>query len=166
MARRYRRIPQTHAIHPNVTPLIDIVMCLVVFFMLVARIGVQTGAQAMVLPASIQGVDIHDMGNTLTLNVWPGPGSEPVVTTFLKDHEEQLKVIDKDGQKPLAEALAYFRFGPDRTKGTGDDNSNFSVIIRAEQDTPYRFIEPVLTACAEAGVKTVNFNTRKVEVGR
>jgi biopolymer transport protein ExbD len=162
--KRKRRIPQVHAIHPNVTPLIDIVMCLVIFFMLVARIGVTTGAQAMVLPASIQGVDIHDMGNTLTLNVWPGPNDQPIVRTFIKDHEEELKITDKDGQKPLAEVLAYFRYGPDRRKNSDDDNPNFSVIIRAEQETPYRYIEPVLTACAEAGVRTVNFNTRKVEV--
>ena len=29
----------------NVTPLIDIVMCMIIFFMLVAKIGVDTGAE-------------------------------------------------------------------------------------------------------------------------
>ena len=36
--RRYH-IPDSHGNHPNVTPLIDIVMCLIIFFMLVAKIG-------------------------------------------------------------------------------------------------------------------------------
>jgi len=41
-------------------------------------------------------------------------------------------------------------------------NSNFKVIIRAESEMPFRFLEPVLTACADANVRNVNFNTKKV----
>ena len=44
-------MPESHAAHPNVTPLIDVVMCLIIFFMLVAKIGVSTGAEKMELPA-------------------------------------------------------------------------------------------------------------------
>src|SRR3954471_18063771 len=77
-------IPDAHVSHPNVTPLIDIVMCLIIFFMLVAKIGVSTGAEAMDIPASIWGTDIQDMGNTLTLNVRPGPVDEPQVTALVK----------------------------------------------------------------------------------
>ena len=41
----------------NVTPLIDVVMCLIIFFMLVAKIGVDTGAdQRISIPASLQPV--------------------------------------------------------------------------------------------------------------
>ena len=37
------------------------------------------------------------------------------------------------------------------------------IIIRGEADMGYRFLEPVLITCAEADVKNVNFNTKKVE---
>ena len=40
---RGHKMPAAHASHPNVTPLIDIVMCLIIFYMLVAKIGVNTG---------------------------------------------------------------------------------------------------------------------------
>jgi biopolymer transport protein ExbD len=40
-------MPAAHATHPNVTPLIDIVMCLIIFYMLVAKIGVM---RAWILP--------------------------------------------------------------------------------------------------------------------
>ena len=36
-------MPDSHTAHPNVTPLIDIVMCLIIFYMLVAKIGVNLG---------------------------------------------------------------------------------------------------------------------------
>src|SRR5215212_7314134 len=54
----------------NVTPLIDIVMCLIIFFMLVAKIGVKSGADPKIKPPStLLGGKIEDMGNTITLNV-------------------------------------------------------------------------------------------------
>ncbi len=54
----------------NVTPLIDIVMCLIIFFMLVAKIGVTSGADPKIKPPStLMGGKIEDMGNTITLNV-------------------------------------------------------------------------------------------------
>ena len=40
---RRHKMPDAHADHPNVTPLIDVVMCLFIFYMLVAKIGVNTG---------------------------------------------------------------------------------------------------------------------------
>ena len=42
-------IPDSHSAHPNVTPLIDIIMCLIIFFMLVAKIGAEYVAR--LLPA-------------------------------------------------------------------------------------------------------------------
>ena len=81
---RRRHMPQAHATHPNVTPLIDVVMCLIIFFMLVAKIGVSTGAEASIdIPASILGQDLKDPGNALTLNVRAGPGDAPMVTALV-----------------------------------------------------------------------------------
>jgi len=82
---RMRRMPDIKEGAVNVTPLIDVVMCLIIFFMLVAKIGVDTGAdQRISIPASLQGFDIKDMGNTLTLNVQPGPLDQPMVTALVE----------------------------------------------------------------------------------
>ena len=60
---RRRPLPPSHGNHPNVTPLIDVVMCLIIFFMLVAKIGVSTGADASIsIPASILGQELKDPG--------------------------------------------------------------------------------------------------------
>ena len=152
-------IPEAHVSHPNVTPLIDIVMCLIIFFMLVAKIGVSTGAEPMDIPASIMGTDITDMGNTLTLNVRPGAVDEPLVTALVKAggvgeaKTTELKLRDPaSGQNQLLNTLKMYR----------KQNDQFKVIVRGEAQMPYRFLEPVLVACADANVRNVNFNTTKV----
>lgn len=151
---RRRHLPEAHATHPNVTPLIDVVMCLIIFFMLVAKIGVNTGADPKIrIPATIQGQEIKDMGNTLTLNVQSSPLDEPLVTALVKGDVRELKVTDPTtGLHQLALELGHLREG----------NPDLKVIIRGDEGMDYRFLEPVLLACAEAKVKNVNFNTRQV----
>jgi biopolymer transport protein ExbD len=161
-------MPASHATHPNVTPLIDVVMCLIIFFMLVARIGINTGAEKMDLPASIQGVDITDMGNTLTLNIWPGRLDQPLVSALVENQQQDLPLREPNsGRNILLDTLRHFRYGADRKPGgTGKniDNENFKVIIRGGEDLAYRYLEPVLLTCAEANVANVNFNTEKMSV--
>jgi hypothetical protein len=105
------------------------------------------------------------MGNTLTLNVRPGPADQPMVTALVGGVVQEVKVIDPvTGQKPLLATLRQWRFGSDRPGGTHQaaDNPDFKVILRGDEEMGYIFMEPVLITCAEAKVKNVNFNTRKV----
>ena len=76
----------------NVTPLIDVVMCLIIFFMLVAKIGVSTGAQAMELPETIVGMKIEKLGDNLVVNVMD-PNPEVV------DPATGKPVVDDKGRK-------------------------------------------------------------------
>ena len=146
------RMPEVKEGNVNVTPLIDIVMCLIIFFMLVAKIGVSTGAEQMDLPQTVLGAKIEDMGNTLTLNVREIHGVElPLITALVQGRQQELKLVDPTtGKRPLVEVLTAMRKA----------NKDFKVIIRGAKDLPYRLLEPVLINCAEANVKNVNFNTR------
>lgn len=142
----------------NVTPLIDIVMCLIIFFMLVARIGVSTGADSkIVIPETILGAKIEDLGNTLTLNVRPGVGDDPFITALVSGEQKELKLVESavgGARSPLIDLLSQLRKG----------NDEFKVIIRGDKDMPYKYLEPVLSACSQANVANVNFNTRVVTV--
>ncbi len=152
----------------NVTPLIDIVMCLIIFFMLVAKIGVDTGVdRTIAIPASVLGTDIKlmDVPNSLTLNMKTGLANEPAVTALLKGSLAELKLNDGRGHNPLSESLKFFRYGQDLAPGgwgINADNPAFNVNIRGDREMDYRYLEPVLLACAEANVKTVNFSTEQV----
>ena len=154
---RRPRIPESHGNHPNVTPLIDIVMCLIIFFMLVAKIGVSTGADASItIPASELGQELKDPGQALTLNVRPGVGDEPMVTALVEgstNQPQEIKLVDTvTNTRPLLEILKKIKA----------NKPDLKIIIRADEDMGYKYLEPVLITCVEAKVKNVNFNTKTV----
>jgi biopolymer transport protein ExbD len=133
----------------NVTPLIDIVMCLIIFFMLVAKIGVARTTDQVDLPATIIGQMIKDMSNTVTINIHPRPGQDPQVV--IGDHEVPLH--DNNGGTPLLDVLKKFH---DTTQLAAKERK---VIIRADQGLEYRQLEPVLMAIAGAALTNVAYET-------
>jgi biopolymer transport protein ExbD len=160
---RRHRMPSMQEGGVNVTPLIDIVMCLIIFFMLVAKIGVTTGADSTIQPPeTILGVAIKDLGNTLTLNVRGGPRlEEPIVTALIEkgDREpKEIKIIERRGtiqDKPLERVLSAFQ----------KNNANAKVIILGEKDLQYHLLEQVLISCANAKITNVNFQTKPAGSG-
>ena len=169
------RMPQIKEGGVNVTPLIDIVMCLIIFFMLVAKIGVNTGAEKEIdIPVSQLGADMKEIGveSSLVLNIREVAG-QPFVTAMVESDGSvsktgkpvELKVIDPiTHTRPLTEALRRLRFGRDAKPGgarENADNPEFKVVIRGDKNMTYASLEPILLACMEANVKNVNFNTKK-----
>jgi biopolymer transport protein ExbD len=152
-----RHIPEVHSSHPNVTPLIDIIMCLIIFFMLVAKIGVTTGAEKIEIPTTVLGSKIEDMSNTLTLNIPSNLNADdPQIEALIKPQAggdavmTALPVRDSTtGQPVLQNTLAFYK----------KQNANFKVIIRANKDLDWRYLEPVILNCQAAGVVSINFNT-------
>jgi biopolymer transport protein ExbD len=147
----------------NVTPLIDVVMCLIIFFMLVAKIGVSTGIDHKIdAPQTYLGIKMTDLSNALALNLYPKPGGagldEPQILVTVKGRQKELKLQDTAGGKtthPLKEVLL------DMKKDRGD---KFKVIINADKGMKYAQLQLVLQTCAEAGVMNVNFATKKQTV--
>jgi biopolymer transport protein ExbD len=154
-------MPKVREGNVNVTPLIDIVMCMIIFFMLVAKIGVDTGSDRDVTPpASFLGEDVKDLGNALTVNVTNGPNipgapAQPVITCLLRGQRQEVRIRTEAGGQvryPLYEVLRDAR----------QRNSQFKVVIRADQNTQYQFLEPVLAECTRAGVN-YDFATQRGE---
>jgi biopolymer transport protein ExbD len=151
-------IPDSHTAHPNVTPLIDIIMCLIIFFMLVTKIGVTTGAEKIDIPTTILGSKISDMGNTLTLNIPDKLDADlPRVDAFVKSPGATVASMTNlalrdpvTQQNQLKNTLVYYK----------SQMPEFKVIIRANSELDWRFIEPVLLTCQDAGVRSINFDTK------
>ena len=151
----------------NVTPLIDIVMCMIIFFMLVAKIGVDTGADRNIdIPTSILGTDIKDMGNTLVLNVVNGPTGvpdpQPIVTALVRGQMEELKLHDYYNgqvQDQLLNTLKLYRQGDPLLKMA--PNPDFKVVIRGDRSLTFRFLAPVLMDCNLAHVRSFAFDTKQ-----
>jgi biopolymer transport protein ExbD len=170
----------------NVTPLIDVVMCLIIFFMLVAKIGVSTGAAPMALPTTILGSKIEALGDTVFLNV-TDPAFErdrktgiplrddngklvyipsarnldPVVqASFNENKADSQQTIDlrtPSGAHPFRDQLVA---ALNARKKAGKEK-DFSVTIRAEKDMSFGKLQLVLAEIAQAGVRNVNYGAKK-----
>jgi len=130
----------------NVTPLIDIVMCLIIFFMLVAKIGVTRGVDTAIKLPDADGARIADMGQTLTLNMHhiDSGFKGPQVTALLNPGSRDVTDFnfEKNGEKSLPALLRIFK----KTHEKG------SVILRGDQSLVFGELEKVLMAVAEAGI--------------
>jgi biopolymer transport protein ExbD len=167
---RRRNMPDIKEGGVNVTPLIDVVMCLIIFFMLVAKIGVATGAEQQIeIPVSTLGKDIKEIGieSSLILNIRE-VGNMPMVTALIEPDGSvsrtgkpvELKIEDPvTKRRPLMNVLRRLRQGD--PKAGLPPNPEFKVIIRGDKSISYRSLDPVLLACMEANVKNVNLNTAK-----
>jgi len=130
----------------NVIPLIDVVMCMIIFFMLVARIGVASGVERIDIPRTHLGDRLENYSNIMTLNIRAAESGGIQVRVMVEGQWRELSV--EDGT--LRDLLSRMRAR----------NELFEVIIRAERDLPFALLEGVLLACTQANVTRVHFNTQ------
>ena len=163
---RIRRLQheQGGASEINVTPLIDVVMCLIIFFLLVGKLSLDATIK---LPGTEVGE--ADAARSITISVLApdNPGSEPKVLV-----EGQPSA---GGQAGLAEAIsrailsknaaavsaAGGAVAPAAAGISGPTNSGIAVKLRADKALPYSAIDPVLQACAKAGLASVRLVTER-----
>ena len=142
---RRRGLAPMHDEHVNVTPLIDVMMCLIIFFLVCGRLAAQESNDKVIVPRAELGQQLPEQRDRLLINVVPR-GSVQAVGT-----EEPIVSI-RGGEIAMNDLAKYLR----DEKGKTPD---VKVIIRADRNIPYQWIAPVLTACAQAGIKSVNFST-------
>jgi biopolymer transport protein ExbD len=119
----------------NLTPMIDVVFNLIIFFLVASHFSHVQSDIPVALPKATQGSSGDDDPNRLTITVtsegrWSVAG-RPVSLT---DIETMIKE------------------GADSAPGV------FSVHIRGDQSARYEVIEPLLLACARNHVTSVRFN--------
>ncbi len=132
------RLPQLGRNRPvefNVTPLIDVVFLLIIFFLVSSHLVQQETQVELALPAAASGREIAESKIArVTINLLRGGelllGSESVEVEQVR---RRLKV--------------------ERRRTSGD----LEVRIRADRTVPYRYVEPILVACARAQIWNVSF---------
>ncbi|MFZ4575122.1 MAG: ExbD/TolR family protein [Phycisphaerales bacterium] len=129
--------PVHHAPHGriNVTPLIDVILCLIIFFLLVGKLAHDRAAQVD-LPASAGGT-----GN---------PGAPGLVVSIVAAPDSSPKVL-ADGVELSTDALNTL------LRSRAPDSE---VTIRADKSLAYEHVGPVIAACREAGLRGVRLAIR------
>lgn len=135
---RRRVFPSAGSIgHINVTPMIDVVMCLIVFYLIVGRLA-SGQLTPMELPASSIGA-AEQRQSVLVVNVAPPREGEA----------GGAKIIVEGRELSGAAALEAL------VRGRLLEKPETAVQIRGGRRLAYAEVEPVLRACAGAGARTV-----------
>ena len=155
-----RRPPPPAGPAVNITSLCDIMLSLLIFFMLVSKAGVDTGADPELskkLPMARLGITEEDVaaekkaGSTLVLNVdASGIAENPRVYGKLTSTGKEFShnVVDPATQRPELREFV-------REIGKGRDD--FVVAIHAASGTPFFDVQPVLQAVNGAKPAQVRF---------
>ncbi len=119
----------------NMTPMIDVVFLLIIFFLVSSHLAQQETQLELDLPTAMTGDEAAET-------------SRERVTINLKADGTVLLGAGEASLGELPTRLAYEREQAD---------SPIEVRIRADQTIPFGEVKPVLVACAEAGVWDVTF---------
>jgi len=123
----------------NMTPMIDVVFLLIIFFLVSSHLARQEVEMELNLPDAQTGQDADptDLTRRLVFNVLPEGGivvgGQPLAPDALSD-------------------MIAYESGRGRTPG-----EPLEVRIRTDREAPYRTVEPIMRACARAGVWRVTF---------
>lgn len=132
------RVPtsdRTQSISINMTPMIDVVFLLIIFFLVSSHLAKQEVQLELDLPTAASGqTQAEENRPRATINV-------------LADGEVLL-----GSQRVDAEELAR------RLKVEVDSKgADLEIRIRSDRQVPYQFVEPIMLACSRAGAWNVTF---------
>jgi biopolymer transport protein ExbD len=125
-----------HTGRVNVTPLIDVVMVLIVFYLIVGHLVLERRGEGR-LPEARYGRELERAARPLTLSVIDG------------------EMVLVDGQETPLDRLQSVLEGRLAREG------GVRVELRAGRDRPYGQVEPLIHACRDAGVRSVELVTEK-----
>jgi biopolymer transport protein ExbD len=154
--------------HVNVTPLIDVVMCLIIFFMICGKLAKDemTGGE-VAIPLARLGQEIKEQRGRLVINIVPDtsiplpagmdatkPDQKQAVSEFYGRIPPKIWVRGKERSE--TELVDFLRTEV-------KDNKDLKVMIRADQAQQYVYVAPILVDCARANIKSVNFSTMELQ---
>ncbi len=128
----------------NMTPMIDVVFQLIIFFLVSSHLAQQEVQLKLPLPTARTGQDRAEQDvPRVTVNV-------------LADGALLLA-----GRRVSAQELAWRL-----RERLADAGPGLQVRIRSDRDAPYQFVEPIMLACARAGIWDVSFSVYRPEDAR
>ena len=119
----------------NITPLIDVVFLLIIFFLVASHFIRNEQVEQVELPVATQGRDEEESASRVVITIATDQrlllGSQEI---SLEDFERKLQIVAE-------------QYGPGATE----------LRIRADRTIPYSVVEPLLLAAARLGVNKVRF---------
>jgi biopolymer transport protein ExbD len=142
---------------PNLVPLLDLVLQLIMFFMTCAQFAVMEQTdQSIKLPSAMQARPI------------PEEGLGPEAVFLGVNNDGEVKVVGRPVIKSDDELATFLKrdvFEPAQREARkrGEKDVRTVVVIRADQNASYEQIYKVMRRCQEAGLR--NLQLRAIQAG-
>ncbi|MHC4780470.1 MAG: ExbD/TolR family protein [Planctomycetota bacterium] len=138
MARKKSR--EKREMEMNLTPMIDVVFQLIIFFMLVTEMA-QADLEALTLPDASESAP--DTGQV-----------ERIIVNILKPEDEgRCRIKVKGREMNLGELRRHLRIRAETSRDPGNPSlSTRPVLIRADRTTPFRYTQAVMQECVRPGI--------------
>lgn len=139
---------------PDMTPMIDMVFLLLIFFMVAATMSQVDLTPELELAVAPKAAVPEDMRNRGTINVLPVGKtlSNGMVPTESQPYMVSGQLMDAG---ELSKLIAQRR----------EQNEDLRVYMRVDQDVDFKYVRRAIKACAEAGVFDVIFATYQTGQG-
>lgn len=163
--RRYRsQLATSTGSEPiNVTPLIDVVMCLIIFFLIVGKLAANEKARIHLPGTSIGAV--AERQDAVVVSIARDTAADGKVFSTIavdgqlaKDGTDLVRLLQERLERQSKIAAGRVRDGQPQPISSG------KVTVRADKDLPYDAVEPVLTACAQLGINKVDYATSRTDM--
>jgi len=144
-----KRPPKTTAIDLNLAPMVDVMMCLLIFFMLATKMVEQENSKIdLPFARAAKEIDKQDLGNRLVVNVRDaalhgGEGAEYIV------RENVISLADMRSLLALEQEC----------------DPEVNCVIRADRSVPYRHVEAVMVLCGQVRLRNITFGALQGEGG-
>lgn len=150
-----KRLPKPASMTLNLAPMVDVMMCLIIFFLIASRLATAHSAVDLPWAISAKVVEAGELGNPVTITVRRAQGS---------DEQAEYVVTDWDGRRVTERVLR-----PEevetllkvRAARAVQENQTPRCVVRADRLVMYQHVEVVLRACGNANIAHIIFPAQK-----
>lgn len=145
--------PKAVRMELNLAPMVDVMMCLIIFFLLASELtNAENKPVKLAYALAAKEVDRNDLGPRVTVNVRPANDEASEAEYMVADWDGQ-QIIERKLQPQELIGLLQARAGLAKK-----DNQKIRCVIRADQRVMYKHVEEVLRACGHAKISDVVFS--------
>lgn len=151
-----KRPPKPVSMTLNLAPMVDVMMCLIIFFLLASKIVAAENLR-IDLPWAVAAKEVEqgDLGSRITVTVRRVNNG---------DDAAQYVVVDWDGKRIVERLLTPTELEAMlqvRALDAARDGRRLRCVVRADRQVQYRHVEVVLRGCGKAKIGDVVFSVNE-----
>jgi biopolymer transport protein ExbD len=152
------RPPKPVGMTLNLAPMVDVMMCLIIFFLLASKL-VDAQHRPLDLPYARAALEVGrgELGPRVVINVRPS-ADDPLGAEYVVEGWDGRNITERTLQ--LDEIAPYLQNRADQARAR---HSDLCCVVRADRDVAYGHVEVVLRGCGLAKIAKVVFSARTGE---